>query len=140
MVYQLKEEDKIITSPKTIFKICSEILKADDEYDQGKEHFWVFQLDVRNKIKLIELVSLGTLNSTIVHPREVFRRAVKENSASIIIAHNHPSGVPDPSEDDLKITARIKQAGKILDIELTDHVVIAKDSYYSFKEKGVLYS
>lgn len=140
MIYTLKESSKIISSPQQIFKICTDILEHDDIYDREKEHVWVFQLDNRNRIKLIELVTLGTLNSSLIHPREVFRRAVHEGSASIILAHNHPSGDSDPSEQDIIITRKLRDAGKILEIELIDHIIIGRDKFYSLKEKGVVFS
>ena len=140
MIYNLKDSNKKIAVPKDIFEICTGILKADDRYDRDKEHVWVFQLDNRNRIKLIELVTLGTLNSSLIHPREVFRRAVHEGSASIILAHNHPSGDSSPSEQDIEITRKLRDAGKILEIELIDHVIIGNDNFYSLKEKGVVFS
>ena len=97
MIIHLKDLTKIVSSPKAIWNITKDLLLAEDKIDQDKEHFWVFHLDNRNRIKLIDLVSLGILNSSIVHPRETFRRAVIEGSAQIIIAHNHPSGEATPS-------------------------------------------
>lgn len=138
MIINIKEEYKKIIAPKNIFSIIIEILKTEDKIDQDKEHFWVFLLDSRNKIKLLELVTLGLLNSTMIHPREVFTRAVKERCASILIAHNHPSGINEPSEDDLIITKRLVQAGKILGIEVIDHIIIGDKNFYSFKERNLL--
>lgn len=140
MVYNLKDSKQMISSPQEIFKICKDILEHDDIYDREKEHVWVFQLDVRNRIKLIELVSLGTLNSSLIHPREVFRRAVHEGSASIILAHNHPSGSSDPSEQDITMTRKLRDAGRILEIDLIDHIIIGRNEFYSLKEKGVVFS
>ena len=82
-------------------------------------------------------MSTGSLNSSIVHPREIFKRAVLQNAASIIICHNHPSGDPTPSQEDINTTKRIYDAGKILGIELLDHVIIGDNKYTSLKEKGV---
>ena len=103
-----------------------------------KEHFWVFHLDNRLKIKLLELISLGTLTSSLVHPREVFTRAIAERSAKIIIAHNHPSDEAAPSEDDIISTKRLVKAGKIVGIELLDHIIVTSNSFMSFKEKSLL--
>ncbi|MCR4313599.1 MAG: JAB domain-containing protein, partial [Candidatus Roizmanbacteria bacterium] len=97
MIIKISEVKKDILQPKDIFEILSSILKKEDKVDQNKEHLWVFHLDCRNKIKMLELVSLGILNSSLVHPREVFTRAVGERAAQIIIAHNHPSGSCEPS-------------------------------------------
>ena len=137
MIIHLKDLTKIVSSPKAIWNITKDLLLAEDKIDQDKEHFWVFHLDNRNRIKLIDLVSLGILNSSIVHPRETFRRAVIEGSAQIIIAHNHPSGEATPSEDDLTVTKRLIRAGEILGIELIDHLIITLDGFTSLKEKAL---
>lgn len=138
MIIHLKDSTKIVSNPESVWEVCRDLLLAEDKIDQDKEHFWVFHLDTRNRIKLIELISLGSLNASLVHPREVFTRAVGERSAEIIIAHNHPSGVTDPSEDDLVITRRLVEAGKILGIEIADHVIITITGFTSFKEKGLI--
>jgi len=137
MIIHLKDLTKIVSSPKAIWNITKDLLLAEDKIDQDKEHFWVFHLDNRNRIKLIDLVSLGILNSSIVHPRETFRRAVIEGSAQIIIAHNHPSGEATPSEDDLTVTKRLVKAGEILGIELIDHLIITLAGFTSMKEKAL---
>jgi len=138
MIIKVSEDKKEILKPADIYQILSDCLKSEDEVDRDKEHFWVFHLDCRNKIKLLELVSLGTLNSSIVHPREVFTRAVGERSAQVIIAHNHPSGVVEPSDDDLSLTKRLVKAGDLLGIELIDHIIVTNDSYISLKEKSLI--
>jgi DNA repair protein RadC len=86
---------------------------------------------------MVELVSLGTLTSSLVHPRETFRRAVKQGSASIIVAHNHPSGEVDPSEEDTKVTKLLFEAGNILGITMLDHLIIAKGKFYNFRDNSV---
>lgn len=138
MIIHLKDKTRIVFSPKSVFEIVRELLASEDKIDRDKEHFWVFHLDCRNKIKLIELVSLGTLNASLIHPREVYTRAVSERSAQIIIAHNHPSGECMPSEEDVSITARLVGAGKILGIELLDHLVVADSGFTSMKQKSLL--
>jgi len=138
MIIKVSEDKKEILKPADIYQILSDCLKSEDKVDQDKEHFWVFHLDCRNKIKLLELVSLGTLNSSLVHPREVFTRAVGLRSAQIIIAHNHPSGVAEPSDDDQSLTKRLMKAGDLLGIELIDHIIIANSSYISLKEKFLI--
>ena len=125
---------KKVQNPKDIFNIAQKVIRAN-EY--AEENLWLVTLDVKNNITGIFTVSTGTLNSSIVHPREVFKRAVLQNSASIIICHNHPSGDPAPSQEDINITKRIYEAGKILGIELLDHVIIGDNKYTSLKEKGV---
>ncbi len=93
-------------------------------------------LDARQTVKLVELVHIGVLNHVSVHPRETFRRAVFEGSAAIIIAHNHPSGGVDPSEDDIRVTTKMHDAGEILGIALLDHIVFTPDKYYSFRSNS----
>ena len=138
MVINLKDLTKIVSNPKSIWEISRDLLLAEDEIDRSKEHVWVFLLDTRDKITLIELVTLGILNSSIIHPREIFRRAVHGGCAQIIVAHNHPSGCIDPSEEDLIVTKRLKEAGKILGIELIDHLIVTLTGFTSLKERSFL--
>lgn len=120
-----------ITSPSEIVKfIQSEI----DDY--SKEHFFVISFDVRNRILGIDKTSKGTLSASLVHPRETFESAIRRHAAQIIVAHNHPSGDCEPSEDDIRITKRLYEAGKIMGIELLDHIVVTKDNYTSLKDKN----
>ncbi|MDA8132499.1 MAG: DNA repair protein RadC [Elusimicrobia bacterium] len=109
-----------------------------DVRDQKKEHFVVFFLDTRNQEIKRDIVSIGTLNYNLVHPREVFEPAVRNLAASVIVAHNHPSGCLEPSDEDLSLTKRLGQAGKLLGIELLDHVIVTKEGFMSFKQKGLL--
>lgn len=125
---------KKIQNPNDIFNIAQNVLQAN-EY--AEENLWLITLDTKNNITGIFTVSTGSLNSSIVHPREIFKRAVLQNAASIIICHNHPSGDPAPSQEDINITKRIYDAGKILGIELLDHIIIGDNKYTSLKEKGV---
>ncbi|WP_010233423.1 JAB domain-containing protein [Clostridium arbusti] len=107
--------------------------------DMDREALVVITLDVKNHPTSINICSTGSLNSSIVHPREVFKTAILGNAASILIGHNHPSGNPTPSNEDINITKRLKEAGKILGIEVLDHIIIGSfDNYISFKEKGLL--
>ncbi len=138
MIIKVAENKNLVLSPKDIYQILSDCLRSEDKVDRDKEHFWVFHLDCRNKIKLLELVSLGTLNSSLVHPREVFTRAIGERSAQIIIAHNHPSGEAKPSEEDIFLTKRLVKAGHLLGIELLDHIILISGSFMSFKEKSLI--
>ncbi len=138
MVIHLKDTTNIISDAKSVWQICKDLLKAEDAVDQDKEHFWVFHLDSRNKIKFLELVSLGILNSSMVHPREVFTRAVGERSAQVIIAHNHPSGDQSPSADDVAVTKRLAKAGEILGIEVLDHIIVTQSGFTSFREKSLM--
>jgi len=101
------------------------------------EVFVAVHLDGKNRVKKKNLVSLGSLNSSIVHPREVFCEAVRERAAALIVAHNHPSGDQEPSQEDLEVTLRLVEAGKLLGIPILDHVIIG-ESYFSFLEHGLL--
>ena len=103
-----------------------------------KEYFIALYLNTRNQLIHQEIISIGSLNSGIVHPREVFEPAVKHLAAQVILVHNHPSGDPSPSEDDLLVTKRLIEAGKILGIEIIDHIIITSNQYLSMKEKGHL--
>lgn len=101
MIY-LKESKIKVTSARGVAKVFQDILALEDSIEQDKEHYYVCHLDTRSQVKMVELVSVGTLTSALVHPRETYRRAVIAGSKSIIIAHNHPSGGADPSDDDTK--------------------------------------
>lgn len=104
-----------------------------DIRDHKKEHFIIFFLDTRNQEIWRETISVGTLNANLVHPREVFEPAIIHAAAHVIVSHNHPSGNPEPSEEDKKVTRRLVEAGKILGIALLDHIIVAQSGYYSFK-------
>jgi len=126
--------DKKIRCSDDVFNVAQHVIRAG-EY--AEENLWLITLDTKNNITGIFTVSTGSLNSSIVHPREVFKRAILQNSASIIICHNHPSGDPAPSPEDINITKRIYDAGKILGIELLDHIIIGDNKYTSLRERGV---
>ena len=101
-----------------------------------QEHFVVLFLNVKNQILHKKTIFVGSLNASIVHPREIFREAVKRSAASIICSHNHPSGVPTPSPEDIDVTTRLYEAGKIVGVDLLDHVIIGDHQFISMKEKG----
>ena len=122
-----------ITSPTDIAEIFIPILR-----DEVKEKFIVVCLNSANKIIKNETISIGNLNSSVVHPREIFKVAIDSLSASIILIHNHPSGNPEPSNEDISITKKIVEAGKIMDIPVFDHLIIAGDTFTSFVEKRLL--
>lgn len=122
--------NKKITSPQDIGDIFIPLLR-----DEVKEKFLVVCLNSSNKIIKQETISVGNLNSSVVHPREIFKVAIDNNSASIILIHNHPSGNPEPSNEDIRITKKLVESGKILDIPVFDHVIIAGETYTSFVEK-----
>lgn len=108
-------------------------IALQDIRDHKKEHFVIFFLDTRNQEIRRETISIGTLNANLVHPREVFEPAILHAAAHVIVSHNHPSGNPEPSDEDKKITNRLVEAGKILGIALLDHVIVAQSGYYSLK-------
>ncbi|WP_338032593.1 RadC family protein [Clostridium manihotivorum] len=122
-----------INSPDDAADLLSPFLQ-----DSDREMLVVCCLDSKNQPTLINIASIGTLNSSLVHPREVFKAAILGNAASVIIAHNHPSGDPSPSSEDINITTRLKEAGKIIGIDVLDHVIIGFSNHVSLKERGVI--
>jgi DNA repair protein RadC len=103
-----------------------------------QEHFVVLGLNTKNEVQFRETVFIGSLNASIVHPRECFKHLIRRSCASAIVAHNHPSGQPDPSREDIDVTKRLSEAGKIMGCEILDHVIIGAEKYISLKEKGYL--
>ncbi len=103
-----------------------------------QEHFVVLFLNTKNEVIHQQTIFVGSLNASIVHPREVFREAVKRSTASIIVAHNHPSGDPTPSQEDIHVTRRLAESGQMIGIELLDHLIIGDRKFVSLKEKGYL--
>jgi DNA repair protein RadC len=105
---------------------------------ETREHFWAVHLDSKNKILCLDPVSTGSLNTSIVHPREVFKSCLLSSAAALLLVHNHPSGDPTPSGEDMEITARLKEASELLGIRLLDHVIIGEGRHYSFADSGLL--
>lgn len=120
-------------SSRDVYEAFHERAKRAD-----REEFLVLLLDIKNYMIGFNVVSVGTLNYVIVHPREVFKPAIISNAASIILAHNHPSGNPEPSDEDIRITKKLKDAGELLGIDVLDHVIIGDRDYFSFIDKGML--
>lgn len=125
--------NKKITSPSDIADIFIPLLR-----DEVKEKFFVICLNSSNKIIKHELISVGNLNSSVVHPREVFKVAIENNSANIILLHNHPSGNTEPSNEDIRLTKNLVEAGKLMDIHVFDHIIVAGNNYCSLVEKKVV--
>jgi DNA repair protein RadC len=125
-----------VSGPSEIARVLKAVLEHECEVDQCKEHVWTVGFNTRNVIQYVELVSLGTLNASLVHPRETFRYAVMKGISALAVVHNHPSGSLEPSDDDVNLANRLTEAGRILGIEVLDHVIIANDTdlFYSFKE------
>ena len=126
------KQSALLLSPKDIWD------ELKDIRDNKKEHFVIFFLDARNQVIKREIVSIGSLNANLVHPREVFEPAVRYLAAQVIVAHNHPAGDPSPSQEDLKITKQLADAGMLLGIELKDHIIVSKTTFFSFKEHTLL--
>lgn len=126
-------KERKIRSPHDAYILMKEFIG-----DADREHFVVLCLDTKNQPTCIQVVHIGSLNASIVHPREVLKSALLSNTASILVGHNHPSNVPTPSQEDIEVTERLKEAGKILGIDLLDHLIICSDSFISLKEKGYI--
>lgn len=123
----------LLTSPKAVGDYFREKLGREK-----REHFAILLLDSRNNLVKMSDISIGTLDANLVHPREVFKEAIQSSAAQVILVHNHPSGDAEPSEDDLEITKRIIEAGKIIGIDVLDHIIITKTKVLSFKEKELI--
>ncbi len=123
----------VITSPRDAEHLVMEEMRYLRE-----EHFRILFLDTRNQVLGLQEISVGSLNASIVHPREVFRAAISRTAAALILAHNHPSGDPTPSKEDLALTARLVQAGELVGIPVFDHLVIGDGRAVSLKEKGLM--
>jgi len=117
-----------VKSPEDVVGVVSGTLKG-----KKREHFLVLLLDTRNRLIRVATVSMGSLDSSIVHPREVFKEAIAASAASVIFVHNHPSGDPEPSEDDVELTKRLVEAGRVLGIVVLDHVIVGDGAYLSLK-------
>lgn len=133
-LYEL--DSKQIQSPETAYNIINEVMEFET---LTKEHFVIATLNSKNNVMGIHVIHIGSLNASIVHPREVYQQAILNNAASIVCYHNHPSGDPSPSNEDKLVTKKLVEAGKILGIELMDHIVVGSNGrFVSLKEKGDL--
>lgn len=126
-------KDRAIRSPEDGYNLFKQFLGELD-----REYFVVMCLDVKNQPTAINVCHIGSLNASIVHPREVMKTAILSNAASILVCHNHPSGQPEPSPEDIDVTKRLVEAGKILGIDVLDHLIIGEDRFISLKEKGYM--
>lgn len=124
--------DTRYTSPHQIFQAFQFLMQ------ETKEYFISLHLDGKNRVVCMDIVSIGSLNQSIVHPREVFKTALLSSAAAIILVHQHPTGDPTPSSEDIAITRRLKEAGEIMGIKVLDHCVVGLNDYCSFVEKGLL--
>src|SRR5262249_25626743 len=123
------EAPPAVNGPEDAVRLVRHIRRA------RKEHFLALFLNARHQLIKLETISIGTLNASLVHPREVFQPAVGESAAAVILAHNHPSGDPTPSEEDLQLTARLVQAGRIMGIEVLDHIIVCAGAHLSLKAR-----
>ncbi len=122
-----------LTTPEAIVRLVKPRL-----LERKKECFFTLLLDSRHRHIRTEQVSIGSLDTTLAHPREVFDAAVHDHAPAVVVVHNHPSGDPTPSEDDIRLTKRLNEAGKVLGINLLDHIIIAGEKFYSFRSQGLL--
>jgi len=122
----------LVKTPDEVVSLVRGRLKG-----KKKEHFLALLLDTRNQLIKVSEISVGSLDTSIVHPREVFREAISASAASVIFVHNHPSGDPEASEDDIKLTKRLAEAGEIMGIDVLDHIIIGDKEYLSLKSKGL---
>lgn len=130
---RLEEKEKIeILSAKDVWQQCA------DFRGSKKEHFVAFYLDTQNRLIERQIISVGTLDSALVHPREVFEPALRLSAASVIVAHNHPSGNLEPSDEDMAITNRLKSASAVLGVLVLDHIIVCTASHFGMQEKGYL--
>ena len=129
---RFNEDKPEILSAKNVWQLCSDIRESK------KEHFVAFYLDTQNKLIERQIISIGILNSSLVHPREVFEPAIKFSAASVLVAHNHPSGILDPSKEDREVTKRLVDAGNLLGISVIDHIILGKNGHFSFQQAKLL--
>ena len=124
---------------KPVVKTPEEVVSLEKGKLKGKkkEHFLALSLDTRNQLIKVSEISVGSLDTSIVHPREVFKEAIAVSAASVIFAHNHPSGDPTASEDDIKLTKRLAEAGEIVGIDVLDHIIISDKNFLSLKRQGL---
>ena len=122
-----------ITSPEDVFNYMMEEMRYLEQ-----EEFRIILLNIKNKVLGVETVFRGGLNSSIVHPREIFRLALRRSAASLILLHNHPSGDPTPSAEDISVTRRLVEAGEIMGVSILDHIIMGEGRFLSFREKGLL--
>ena len=125
-----KSKEVYIKSPEDVFDYLADMRKLDKEYFRG------LYLDVKNKLLRDEIITIGTLTTNIIHPREILKPAIQYSAVGVILAHNHPSGDPTPSEEDIKITEQIIESGKIMDIDVLDHIIIGDKKFVSLKAEG----
>lgn len=139
MNIKLTEAQKIkVLCSTDIYSIMQRILLRENKTDRNREHLWTISLDNANRILNIELVSMGTINRTVVEPMEVFSIPLQKRAVKIIIIHNHPSGEIRPSEEDKDMTDKLIQVGKIMNVPVLEHLIITENTFFSFADSGLL--
>ena len=131
-------EKKKMLSAADMYEIMQRILLRENRIDRNREHLWTISLDTANRLLAIELVSMGSVNKTIVEPMEVFSVPLQKRAVKVVVIHNHPSGQIKPSAADKDITDQLIQCGELLHVPVADHLIISEKSYYSFEENGLL--
>ena len=127
------QQRTVIACPNDAAEYAMPQLKYED-----REHFAIILMNIKNHVLSMPIISIGSLTASVVHPREVFKVAIQQTAAAMILVHNHPSGDPEPSRDDINITNRLVQAGKLMDIPVLDHIILGDNKYISLKEKGMI--
>ena len=139
MNVRLNKDQKIkLSKSNDVYNIMQQVLLRENKIGRNKEHFWIICLASNNQILMIELISLGTVSSTLVDPTEVFSFALQKRAVKIMLIHNHPSGDLEPSAADKEITERMMAVGKFIQVPIIDHLIISETEYYSFADEGVL--
>jgi DNA repair protein RadC len=140
MKVNLSELEKIrLLNSDDIFTVMQRVLMRENKIERNKEHFWVIGLAANNRILYVELISLESVNETLVQPMEVYSIALQKRTVKIVLVHNHPSGSMQPSDSDKKITDKLIQVGLFLTIPVIDHLIINEKLYYSFSESALLH-
>ena len=126
----IKVPERNLSRPSAVFNLAKQLIPPLD-----REVFYIITLNQKNNVIGVNLVSMGSLSASVVHPREVFKMAILQNAASVIAFHNHPSGITDPSPEDIELTRRLVEAGKAIGIQVLDHIIIGEDVYLSLMER-----
>lgn len=139
MNVRLTKEQKIkVLNSDDIYSVMQQVLLRENKIRRNQEHFWVVGLDNAHKILFVELVSLGSVNSTPVNPPEIFRMAIYKMAVKMILVHNHPSGELNPSESDMDTTDKMIKTGNLINIEVIDHLIISETGFFGFADKGLI--
>jgi DNA repair protein RadC len=139
MTIKLTAAQKIhVLNSSDVFTVMQQLLKRENKIDRDKEHFWLVCLSNSNRILMIELISLGSVKTTIVEPMDVFSFALQKRAVKLIMVHNHPSGEMRPSQSDIDLTERMYAIGKFIQMPILDHLIISEKEFYSFNEAGLM--